>query len=737
MAENVENEHAILMAEKPEETTLRHRGGSLLEHRQKIHAHLNAAAAAEREPTVEDHATAREEINRTRTLRVTAANDKLKNHWKELHTFVQNTEESGLLLPMQCPCCKISCVRKERYFMSVCPLIMFAGFMGIVYGMVTENDSSPASSAPTNSNVTLDARAKMLADQEAQNADPAVLTALGAMLTTTTIAFILFCVARTRVPALYAHRNADEFALSQGFLSWLPQLISMNESDLLYCVGFDAFMFLRLPQLTCKFCTLVFFPVGLPLMLVNLYAEGYSDDSTLTDSNTTNTTGLATLTLANVPKGSPLLWIHVVAAWYVTWLLLKLVDEEQRVYIRARHLYLHQARAQDYSIFVQDLPEDVRTPETLTRLFQQFYPAEEIHSACVIPDCRELDAMLAKAKTLSKKLEDLVAADETGKHKTRACCGEQFSDAIPKAKAELIKLNSMVRKEQQAVMRRMHTTRAAEKAADKLLLAEAAKELSQPVTSPAARALREKKRVELETKKRLMQAREKSEKFPLIELLTSATCGAVDNTHGDTRQHGIVTFNSLRTATIARQVVHDSHKLKYELIVNEAMDPRDIEWKNMGMDYRERLLRQKLGTAMDVWLLALFSVPIAAISAACTPESVSKAFPFVESFVYTPSVKAFMEGTLQSIVMTKCLNFLPAILRFTSIYEGFPTQSEVDRYTVQKYFFFLFFNVYMLTSFAKGLMEELEALLEDPKELPNVLAKTLPSSSNTFLSYIL
>ena len=175
----------------------------------------------------------------------------------------------------------------------------------------------------------------------------------------------MFCVVRTRVPTLYAHRNAEEFPLNNGFLSWLPQLIGMNEHDLLDCVGFDAFMFLRLPQLVCKFCTLVFFPVGLPLMIVNFYAEG---DPTATSS-------LKSLTLANIPPGSWLLWLYVVAAWYITWLLLKLVDEEQRVYIRARHLYFHQARPQDYSIFVQDLPEQVRTSDSLTHLFKQFYPA--------------------------------------------------------------------------------------------------------------------------------------------------------------------------------------------------------------------------------------------------------------------------------------------------------------------------------------------------------------------------
>eukprot|EP01043_Picozoa_sp_COSAG02_P049357 COSAG02_NODE_4948_length_4798_cov_1.602894_2_plen_757_part_00 len=692
----------------------------------------------ERKPTLQDHSDAREVIHATRTLRVSAANQRLA-HWRSLRTFVHVTEEAGLLQPMDCPCGKFSCVRKEWLFVSIFPLLMFAGFIGIVYGMISEDapesvvngTTISAVNATTLVNTTADpseaARDKLMADSAAASKDIAVLTAVGAMLTTTSVASVVFCVMRPRVPALYAHRNADEFPQSQGFLSWLPQLISMNEHDLLDCVGFDAYMFLRLPQLVCKFCTLAFFPMGLPLMLVNFFAEG----------DTTATNSLKSLTLSNIPPGSSLLWIYVIAAWYVTWLLFTLVDEEQRVYIRARHLYLHQARPQDYSIFVQDLPPDIRTSDALTHLFKQFYPAAEIHSACVLPDCRKLNGMMAKAENISNNLAELVAADTEGKKKTSVCCGKQISAAIPKAKEELAEMNNKVRLEQQAVVHRMHTTREAEKAADKLLLEQAAKELGEPATSKAALALREKKRVELETKKRMMQAQEKSEKFPLLELLCSATCGAVDQAHGDTRQHGIVTFNSLRTATIARQVVHDSHTLKCQLTVMEAMDPQDIQWQNAGMGFRERLLRSKLGTAMDVWLLALWSVPVVAITGFCSPASISRLLPFLEDFVNTPSVKAFMEGTLPSIILTKCLNYLPAVLRFTSIYQGIPTKSEVDQKTAMKYFFFLVFNVFLLTTFSGGLLEGLEELLENPKELPNVLAKTLPSQSNFFLSYIL
>jgi hypothetical protein len=58
-------------------------------------------------------------------------------------------------------------------------------------------------------------------------------------------------------------------------------------------------------------------------------------------------------------------------------------------------------------------------------------------------------------------------------------------------------------------------------------------------------------------------------------------------------------------------------------------------------------------------------------------------------------------------------------------------------YDVDRYYLFLVFNVFLLTTFAGGLLEDLQAVIDAPTELPTILARTLPSQSNFFLSYIL
>jgi hypothetical protein len=288
-------------------------------------------------------------------------------------------------------------------------------------GANSTNSSSVENSTVTGP-VTVDVRAALVADANKQSRDVAVLTSTRVMVATTAATFGLFILLRRRIP-LYAHRNADKLPLKAGLLSWLPELLAMNDEDVLQHAGFDAFLFLRIPQLACRFCVLAFFPMGASLALLNRYANESKADGNASIFR------LSTLTISNIGHGSRMLWFHAMGAWYMTWLLLVLLREEERVYIRVRHRYFRNARAQDYSIFVQDLPPDVRTSDALMHLFRKFYPDSDLHSCCVLPDCRHLAALMAEADVLAKRLETALKIEARCAHSFH--CGLRSLAADP------------------------------------------------------------------------------------------------------------------------------------------------------------------------------------------------------------------------------------------------------------------------------------------------------------------
>jgi hypothetical protein len=193
------------------------------------------------------------------------------------------------------------------------------------------------------------------------------------------------------------------------------------------------------------------------------------------------------------------------------------------------------------------------------------------------------------------------------------------------------------------------------------------------------------KLMELSVEKKLLASKHRAENNSVVVLLHSLACACCEEAYGDTRQHGIVTFTSLRAATVARQVLHDSHGMDCMLNVQEAPDPNDFEVRNIGMGWNERAVRRTVGTVMDVTLLALWSLPVVAITSLTTPASLQELAPVVfEHIVSNPAVRGFMEGTLPAIILTRSLNLLPSILHATSVYQGAATCSEIDRLTIFK-----------------------------------------------------
>eukprot|EP01043_Picozoa_sp_COSAG02_P042881 COSAG02_NODE_3684_length_6385_cov_4.179287_3_plen_518_part_00 len=386
----------------------------------------------------------RNHANEVSTQIISATNEKLEA-WRKLRVFVGLSEEVQLVEPMRCqPCGKPSCSPKgDKLFVGVLPLLMLMLFVAIIVGVVDDDGSGTrtidaigidtlGANSTNSSNVgnatvagpaIVDVRAALVASANEQSRDVAVLTSTRVMVATTATTFGLFIVLRRRIP-LYSYRNADKLPLKAGWLSWLPQLVAMNDEDVLQHAGFDAFLFLRIPQLACRFCVLAFFPMGASLVLLNHFASESKADG---DASIFR---LSTLTISNIEHGSRMLWLHAIGAWYMTWLLVMLLRQEEQIYIRVRHRYFRNACAQDYSIFVQDLPPDVRTSDALMHLFRKFYPDTDLQSCCVLPDCRHLATLMAKADVLAKKLEKALEVE--------ARCAQSFHFGLRSLAADAV-----------------------------------------------------------------------------------------------------------------------------------------------------------------------------------------------------------------------------------------------------------------------------------------------------------
>src|SRR2546429_5109938 len=70
-------------------------------------------------------------------------------------------------------------------------------------------------------------------------------------------------------------------------------------------------------------------------------------------------------------------------------------------------------------------------------------------------------------------------------------------------------------------------------------------------------------------------------------------------------------------------------------------------------------------------------------------------------------------------------------------YTGLHTKTSVQLQVQEWYFAFLFIQVFFLVSVATGATGVIELVIDNPAQVPNILAKKIPSASNFFFSYLL
>ena len=508
----------------------------------------------------------------------------------------------------------------------------------------------------------------------------------------------LYIFLRPRLPRIYSPRvltpreNNPETA-PKGYLSWVMPLVNESDEDFIRAAGVDAFVMLRLCRLGFKFCGLCLIPWALFTLIVR-HGMGAMNPT-------------EAFTLSHMPVGSPLLWVHLGGAMTATILLLVLLHEEQTVQLKLRHKYLQQPRARQLSVVVRDLPPQLQRSSALLAKFREFYGHDEVVRAYVGTDCRAIEKLIKKAEAVRNDLEYADLLWRKG-----------LSDERPKQLLHdrLCILNAQIRTGQAAITE-----------GDGDLAA--AGPLSSPGVLPgpgggAARAS--------ETQPLLHGAVEKT---TTVGVAAASAVGLY--TDPNPRVSGIVTFSTFRAVNTAMQLIHTNSYKDFHLRVSSAPEPTDIIWKNMGLTWRQRQVRKLWSNMMSACLTVFWAIPVIVTTALTSIDPLSKDFPELKPFLSRPFVAKFVQGSLPAIILSSVMALLPIFLRMLTEYEGCLSTSRMQQLVVQKYFFFLIFNVFLVSAIAGSLLDSLGDLFRDPTSLPSKLGQAVPFHANFYVSYIL
>ncbi|KAG1137070.1 hypothetical protein G6F37_011396 [Rhizopus arrhizus] len=191
---------------------------------------------------------------------------------------------------------------------------------------------------------------------------------------------------------------------NKRIFSWLLSTMSVDEHDLIQKVGLDATMHIRFLRMAVHFLT----PLSLFVcpVLLGLHWIGHSHEQTVYLDHFRSNSTLYSLSIANIPSHSPVVWTHVFFTWFIslTWLWLLFVNH-------LHHTYLLQQQSSTSthkrSILVTHVPPSLRNKEALR---EHFAKLGQIESVNVIPykTIHLLEKLLDKRKKAIDKLEVLL-----------------------------------------------------------------------------------------------------------------------------------------------------------------------------------------------------------------------------------------------------------------------------------------------------------------------------------------
>ena len=200
---------------------------------------------------------------------------------------------------------------------------------------------------------------------------------------------------------------------------------------------------------------------------------------------------------------------------------------------------------------------------------------------------------------------------------------------------------------------------------------------------------------------------------------------------------GIITFNSAVAALSCEGILAPQVE-PYSMLHRFAPEPQDLYWPNLGISKRQRTIRELLVAAATFWLVIFWLIPVLFVSSLTTLSSLSSRAPWLDPIVHaSPVIAGFLAGILPSLALLLFNLLLPKILLEFSRFEGIEANSWMQLSLFDRFFTFIVVNNFLAVTLGGALMDQLDAFIESPTSIVELLGASVPKAAIFFTNYIM
>jgi hypothetical protein len=447
--------------------------------------------------------------------------------------------------------------------------------------------------------------------------------------------------------------------------------------------------------------------------------------------------------LGNLPKGSPIFFVHAFVVWYVVVVTEWMVYKAMRKFLTVRFDWLNGlVPPQSTTVLVENIPERHCSDLALKTFFSHMFPGK-VETAEIVkhtPALTKLYEAYQEKKDVILRVQYRIAQKELA-------AGEKTSATIASPIAHLIPPGFLAGISPEAD--RPSATPATDKsdttppghhfshfgstidvAASEGCFTPRKEHLDKQKLQELADELEELQDEMGEERERIF----KNSDLPMIQEegeapRLDARARAINSSAG------FVTFTGTREALLAlnTRISPDTH----DFVMSIPPQPTDIIYKDLRKSEMRKTIFGLVGYAFIVLVFCVFAPMVVSISAFVELESLEGRFSYLKrTLTGMPWARPFIRGTLATLVLMIFLSFLPTALM--AIFRFFYTlrarawlQQELQKY----YFWFLVLFILLVTTFGTEIVMPALKVGITPMKLAPMLANSLPQASHFYLNY--
>lgn len=204
---------------------------------------------------------------------------------------------------------------------------------------------------------------------------------------------------------------------------------------------------------------------------------------------------------------------------------------------------------------------------------------------------------------------------------------------------------------------------------------------------------------------------------------------------GKVRDAGFVSFSTLKARASAVQMLH--HPAPFTMQVTEAPLPKDVFWANVGLPNKAQQIGSVVAFALTATLCIFWTVPVSFLAALGSVEKLTEIFPFLEDWLLAAPWLSMFLAQLQPLLLVIIVGLLPPILTLFSKREGHISEARLSASLFSKLSIFLLIQIFFVQMISGTILQELEAMLNDPLSIISLLATALPQQAQSFMQYVI